>query len=143
MRISKRTIFVGTIAVLLLGVYPVMIERDSYPHSHLPMFSVRRTETARIDTVIGVSTDGEITRLSPRLIADTDEVIMAKDAVVNAINSQQTDELCVEIANRVERNGTDISSIRVVTETYNAVKWFQNIKTPISVNIYAECDVAR
>lgn len=141
MRVSKRTIVVGAIATFVLGVYPVIAQRDSYPHSHLPMFSVRRTETARIDTAIGISTHAEIVRLSPRLIADTDEVIMAKDAVVNAINSRKTDELCIEIANRVGKRKSNISVIKIVTETYNAVEWFRNNKTPTSINVYAECDV--
>jgi len=142
MHISKRTVAIGAIAVLGLGVYPVISERDSYPHSHLPMFSVRRTENARIDTAIGISHSGKILRLSPRIIADTDEVIMAKDTVVNAINSHQTDDLCVEIANRLRKNKSDISTVRIITETYNAVAWFQNKKTPISTNVHTECDVS-
>lgn len=140
MHTSMRTVVVGTLAVLVLGVYPVIAERDSYPHSHLPMFSVRRTETARIDTAVGVSTDGQIVRLSPHLIADTDEIIMAKDTVINAINSRSTDVLCTEIVKRVQKRKSNITKIRVVTETYNAIVWFQGEKDPLSVDVHSECD---
>jgi hypothetical protein len=146
MRISMRTIIFSTIAVIVLGIFPVLAERDSYPHSHLPMFSVRRTEISRIDTAVGRHTDGSIVRLSPRLIADTDEVIMAKDAVVNAIRTTTTDQLCADIARRVSQRQTssrrnDITEIEVVTETYNAVTWFQGDKEPLDIQVYAKCDV--
>jgi sulfur transfer complex TusBCD TusB component (DsrH family) len=141
MRTSMRAIVISTFAVIVLGVFPVIAERDSYPHSHLPMFSVRRTEIARIDTAIGLDENKEIVRLSPRLIADTDEVIMAKDAVVNAIRTKRTTELCKEIAQRISKRRNDITQVQVVTEVYNAVAWFKNEKNPLNVEIHSECDV--
>ena len=141
MRISMRTIIIGVIAIVILGIYPVIAERDSYPHSHLPMFSVKRTEISRIDTAQGVSESGNIIRLSPRLIADTDEVVMAKDAVVNAINQGRTTELCQNISARIIDKDSTVSRVRIVTETYNAVDWFYDNKEPIAVQIHSECIV--
>jgi hypothetical protein len=142
MHAGMRTIITSSVAVLFLGVYPILTERDSYPHSHLPMFSVRRTETARIDTAVAVSSSGDIQRLSPRVIADTDEVVMAKDAVVNAINSRSTDRLCAEIAKRIRSEKFDAVHVRVLTETYNAIAWFQGDKDPLKIDVHSECVVS-
>ena len=136
-----RTVIIGAIAVAILGVYPVITERDSYPHSHLPMFSVKRTEIARIDTAQGLSDSGNVIRLSPRLIADTDEVVMAKDAVVNAINQGTTSKLCEDIRTRLTNRKSNVSRVRIVTETYNAVQWFYDNQEPIAVQIHSECVV--
>jgi hypothetical protein len=141
MRISTRTCVASTLVFLVLGVIPVVLERDSYPHSHLPMFSLNRGEIARIDTAVGIDNHGETVRLGPRLIAATDEVIMAKDAVVNAIRSRSTLKLCAEIADRVKRSRPDIHQIHVVTNIYNTVNWFTGDKEPINVETHARCAV--
>jgi hypothetical protein len=141
MRISTRTCVASTLLIFVLGVIPIVSERDSYPHSHLPMFSLNRGEVARIDTAIGIDKNGKTVRLGPRLIAATDEVIMAKDAVVNAIRNNSTLNLCGEIADRVKRSRSDIHHVHVITDVYNTVNWFSGDTEPINVEIHATCAV--
>ena len=45
----------------VLGVVPVVLDRDSYPMSTYPMFSYRRTTTETVDTAV-VVVDGPARR---------------------------------------------------------------------------------
>jgi len=143
MRIGKRTIVVGSLLVIFLGIFPIVAERDSYPHSHLPMFSINRGEIARIDTAIGITEENTVIRLGPRLIANTDEVVMAKDAIVNAIRRKTTQELCREIAERVSTTRDDLREIQINTDLYNTVEWFKGNRNPIQIERHATCEVGK
>jgi len=135
---------VGVVGVL--GVVPVVLDRDSYPVSTYPMFSYRRTTTETVDTAILV-VDGDVRRLSPTTIADTDEVILAAATVSNAIASGTAAVLCAEIAGRVGTvenaaggsGGASAAEIRVVTERFDSVRWYEGDKEPLERVVHATC----
>lgn len=120
--------------VLLLGVVPVVLDRDSYPVSTYPMFSHRRSSTDSVDTAILVR-DGDVQRLSPSEIGATDEVILAAATVSQAIAQGSAAALCADIADRVGGSG----EVQVVTERYDSVRWYEGDREPLSRVVHASC----
>ena len=131
-----RAWLVVAAVVGVLGVVPVVLDRDSYPISTYPMFSHRRTTTETVDTAILVEA-GQVRRLSPSTIAATDEVILAAATVSNAIAGGTADVLCAEIAARVDPPG----EIQVVTEQFDSVRWYEGDKEPLMRVVHASCTV--
>lgn len=130
--------------VVVLGVFPFVARRDSYPVSDLPMFSTRRTATEAVDTAVAVAATEQVWRLDPRLIAATDEVIMAAATVSAAIHGGTADLLCADIAARVASGGpADAERVEVVTERFDAVRWFAGDRTPLERRVHATCEVVR
>ena len=52
-----------------------------------------------------------------------------------AIRADETDELCAEIAGRVDAGRT----LEVVTETYDTIAWFDGDETPTDRVVHATC----
>ena len=121
--------------VIVIGVVPVVLDRDSFPVSTYPMFSTRRTTTETVDTAVLVR-DGQTRRLSPQKIADTDEVILAAATVSRAIADGTSETLCEEIA---QRTGADSGEVQVVTEQYDSVRWYEGDHTPLQRIVHASC----
>jgi hypothetical protein len=165
MGLRARIAVVTVIAVL--GVVPIVADRDSYPISTLPMFARDRSRTETVDTAVavgavavgavalgtaGVGTAGVGTagkeaqtyRLDPQRIAATPQPVTAAVVVSLAIARGEAAQLCAEIAERVARSGPDdASTIEVVTERYDAVDWFDGDRTPIERVVHATCAVSR
>lgn len=127
--------------VVLLGVVPLALDRDSFPLSTYPMFSSPRSSAESVDTAVAVAADGSATRLSPTVIAGTDEVIIATVTVSNAIRARTTDQLCTEIAQRVAGlpAGRAAVAVEVVTERFDAVRWYEGDRTPLERRVHARC----
>ena len=117
--------------------------RDSYPLSNYPMFSARLDEVNDVPTVVGRTEAGERKLLSPLAISGSDEVMQALTDVRNAVarGAAAAAALCAEVAERVR--GDDLATLEVVTETYNTVDYFRGAKTPLEVQLHAECEVSR
>jgi hypothetical protein len=128
------------VVVVVIGFVPVMLDRDSYPLSTYPMFSTRRTAVSTVNTAVAVG-DG-VDRLSPELIAATDEVIQAAATVSDAIARGETDALCEDIAARVATGGpTGATAIEVVSERFDAVAWYDGNRQPLGRVVHARCPV--
>lgn len=123
-----------TVVVVAIGIVPVALDRDSFPLSTYPMFSSRRTSSESVDTAVRVI-DGATRRLTPIDIAGTDEVIIAAEVVSNSIRRGEADRLCVEISERFDGTGR----IEIVTERYDALRWYAGDRAPISREIHAVC----
>lgn len=119
---------------------PLLVERDSFPHSTYPMFSHRLARTSYLPTAVGVTASGELRRLSPELISGGYEPIHAFVTVDTAIARGDSASLCAEIAARVsDRGPRDITAIEVVTETHDSVEWFKGDKVPAHRQVHARC----
>jgi hypothetical protein len=127
------------VCLVVVGAVPVVLDRDSFPLSTFPMFASRRTSSETVDTAVAVSGD-RVWRLDPERIAATDEVILAAATVSNAIYSGHGARLCEEIARRVASAGPrEATGVEVVTERYDAVKWFAGERTPLERVVHARC----
>ena len=128
--------------VVVTGLVPVALDRDSFPLSTFPMFSSRRTSTERVDTAVAVLADGSVRRLSPERIGGTDEVILAGATVSRAVASGGAAGLCAEIAARVAAGGpSGAVRVEVVSETFDAVAWYDGRRDPLARTVHADCRV--
>lgn len=123
--------------VVVIGVVPLILDRDSYPLSTYPMFSSNRTTREPVDTAVLIRADGRESTLSPLVIAGTDEPIIATVTVGNAVASGTADELCSDISRRLEP-GTD-GRIEVITVVYDALDWFAGRRDPVGRRVHATC----
>ncbi len=140
MRQRWRAWTAAGIVVVVIGIVPLALDRDSFPLSTFPMFSAAIDQTQSIDTAVGVRTDGTVVRLSPAQIAGTTVVNQAASVVSSAIAGGRAPALCAEIAARLA--APDAATVEVVTERYDAVGWFNGDRTPVDRVVHAECPVA-
>jgi hypothetical protein len=140
----RRPLAYAVIAAVLvvIGIVPLVLDRDSFPLSTYPMFSTRRSTAETVDTAVAVDADGTIRRLGPQRIAGTDEIILATATVSGAINAGTVDQLCTEIARRVAGDGPGTAvGVEVVTERFDAIRWYRGDHTPIDRVVHATCPV--
>ncbi len=142
MRQRWRAWAAAGVAVVVVGAVPLVLDRDSFPLSTFPMFAADIDRTPSIDTAVAVRGDGSIERLSPADIGGTTVVNQAASVVTTAIVDGRADELCAAIAGRVGGAGSAPIAVEVVTERYDAVRWFDGERTPIERVVHARCPVA-
>lgn len=102
------------------------------------MFSSRRTTTESVDTAVFVDGTGHVQRLTPFVIAGTDEVILAAQSVSNAISDGTTTELCADIVARYTPKTA--GNVEVVTEIFDALNWYHGDKSPLERTTHATCE---
>jgi len=129
----------AVVVVVVVGVVPLILNRDSYPLSTYPMFSSNRTTREPVDTAVLIGADGEESRLSPLIIAGTDEPIIATVTVGNAIAQGTADELCSDISLRLDAEST--GRIEIITVIYDALEWFAGRRDPVQRLVHATCSV--
>ena len=108
---------------------------DTYPLSTYPMFASDRGAVHTISTAVERLEDGSIERLSPDLIAGTDEVILAGVTVSRSIAQGAADELCAEIAARLGAGRT----VEVRRETVDVVAVIADDAPAQSIDVEATC----
>jgi hypothetical protein len=138
-RTRARAVALG--CVVVVGVVPVALNRDSFPLSTFPMFASKRTSSETVDTAVAVA-DQRVWRLDPQRIGGTDEVIQAAATVSDAIAAGHADRLCAEIARRVSTAGPrEATAVEVVTEQYDSIGWFAGDRTPLARVVHAHCPI--
>lgn len=131
-----------TSIVTVIGVVPLLLDRDSYPLSNYPMFSSRRTAIEPVHTAVLVDSGGEVTRLSPTQISGNDEVIITAQLVHESIGRDGGQQLCDDISRRIGEPTTRDATIEIVTERYDAIDWYEGRRSPISRVVHASCRVS-
>lgn len=113
---------------------------DSFPLSTYPMFSGRQSAEADIPHAVAVHKDGGRRILPPDAVLN-DEVIQAFETLRQAIadGPQATLALCERIAARAGRPGD--TSVQIVTDRYDAVRYFEGDKEPLRSTVHASCEV--
>lgn len=113
---------------------------DGFPLSTYPMFSRDRGEVVEVPTVVALGDDGEVERLPPSVIADTDQVLVAAAAVRRAVDGgpSTAGALCEEVAGRAGSRGT---SVAVVVERHDAIAWSAGDRAPLNRRQVAECPI--
>lgn len=117
---------------------------DDFPLSAYPMFSGRQSPEASIAHVVGYTASGDPVVLPPAAVAN-DEVVQAFETVRQAIGQgpASTLALCVRAAAWASDNRSEVTSVVVVTDEYNAVRYFDGDKEPLSSKVHGECEVQR
>ena len=112
---------------------------DGFPVSTYPMFARRSGPVVRLATVVGLDAAGEVHRLSPEAISDTDEVVLAAEQVRLAVREGRASvtALCHEVAARVD--DPDLRTIEVRTEVRDAVADVRASEAATDVHVHARC----
>lgn len=135
MRDRPRVVAALVAAAVVLS--PLLREptSDTYPLSTYPMFAGDRGAIHTIATAVERLDDGSVRRLSPDLIAGTDEVILAGVTVLRSIAQGAADELCAEIAARLGVGRT----VEVRRETVDVVAVIADDAPARSIDVEATC----
>jgi hypothetical protein len=138
---SVRALAWGAVAatVVVVAAVPLALDRDSFPLSTYPMFSSRRSSTESVDTAILIDASGRTTRIHPRDIAGTDEVILAAVTVSDALRDDTTELLCGDIVARLGPGAPEGAQVQIVTEVYDAIEWYRGDRTPLSTVVHTSC----
>jgi hypothetical protein len=111
--------------VVVVGVVPLALDRDSFPLSTYPMFAYRRPEArVTLHYVIAVGEGGARRHVPPDLVANA-EVMQAMMTVRRAVDRGQTQQLCAEVAARVARHRDfdRMDTVQVVFGDHRAVAY--------------------
>jgi len=112
---------------------------DTYPLSTYPMFTSDRGPVQEFATIVGVDDLGNVVRLSPTIIAGTDEVMLASVTVERAVARDQVHGLCEAVAARSE---PPMVEIVVRSETVDLVDHIVDDVPALSIVEHARCPVA-
>lgn len=145
MGVGKIVRFVVSIVVLLAIASPVIRDHDSFPLSMQPMFAAAREPTDSLSSAVGLNPDGTIERLSLRVIARTDDPLIAQSFVRDAITAGRAVDICNDIAVRVlsDASFAHITEIVIVTETLDLINFVVNDVSASTVDRHATCQVQR
>ena len=113
-------------------------DADSFPLSTYPMFTRDRPQIVEVATVVGVG-GGGAERLSPELIAGTDQVMLAVTAVQRSVAGAAggPEALCREVAGRIEDPA--VWHVEVVVERHDLDRW-PHADEPLDRMVVARCD---
>ena len=103
---------------------------DSLPVSNYPMFARPRPAESRFPVVLLGESEASSRRLDPRQISGTDQPMQAAMTVGQAVRNGSADELCAEIAAALD----ELGSVWIVTDTYDAIAWFDKNVVDGAVN---------
>jgi hypothetical protein len=135
-RLMRRLVTIVVLAVVLL---PAVSGDDSFPMSSYPMYAFSRSRTERFYTVLGEAPTGELTPLPIRVVADTDDPLIAAAVVRIAINDGSSLRLCRQISTRV---GDGIDRLLVVEEVHDVIRRaMSGAATPEERVVHATCEV--
>lgn len=112
---------------------------DGFPLSTYPMFTRQRGRVVEVPSVV-VDDHGTIERLSPLVIAGTDQVIEAHNVVARAISSGQDAslDLCRHVAAGLDDRPAG-ATVDVVVERYDALAWAAGDGEPLERDVVARC----
>ena len=117
---------------------------DSFPFSTYPMFSGRQSPEATIAHAVVIDADGERSTLPPVAVAN-DEVIQAFETLRQAVRQgpDATARLCARAADWYAGGHEGQARVEIVSDTFNAVAYFEGEKQPVATEVHASCEVPR
>jgi hypothetical protein len=129
------------VAVALVMAWPALRRPpvDGYPLSTYPMFATDRGDTSTIATAVGVTSDGEVVRLSPEVLAGSDEPMQAISTASAAIRDGRADAWCAQVAARIDSD--DVEVVEVRRETHDVMSHFTDDADPLDVDVVTRCEV--
>jgi hypothetical protein len=150
--VDRRRRVLVLVATALVVAWPALRQppTDGFPLSTYPMFATDRGAVSVVATAVGRTDRGDVVRLSPELLAGTDEPMMAIATARREVDGGRPREWCAEVARRVAADpgltdaapaGDRVVSVEVVVETHDAVAHFADDAPPIDVDVRATCEV--
>jgi hypothetical protein len=120
---------------------------DNFPVSTYPMFAGKRdSPQATITHAVGLTDDGERRNLPPEAVAN-DEVIQSFETLRQAVRQGDaaTQDLCERIARWVgeDSDSADVRTVQIMSDTFDAVRYFDGEEDPQASSLHSECTVRR
>lgn len=122
-------------AIITLSPLVRAPDSDSYPLSTYPMFASDRGAEHWLPSVVAIEDDGEAVRLSPEVIAGTDEPVLASVTVSRALRNGTAEALCAEVFARLD----DGRRVEVRRERHDVVATIADKAPPIAIDVVAAC----
>lgn len=115
---------------------------DSFPFSTYPMFSGRQSAEATVPHAVLVGEGGERSPLPPEAVAN-DEVVQAFETLRQAIRQgpQATAALCARVADWQAGRSEGPVRVEIVSDTYDAIAYFEGDRQPVATDVHATCEV--
>lgn len=140
-RLTRIAPYAVSLIILLAVAAPILTSTatDSFPLSNYPMFSGRASPETAIPHAIAIDAEGERSILPPSAVFN-DEIVQAWETLRQAINAgpEATLDLCNQIATRA---GDHAVSVEIVTDHFDAIRYFEGDKTPLDSTVHATCPV--
>jgi hypothetical protein len=133
-RSIRRIVAISALAVVLV---PAFTEHDSFPISNYPMYAFTRGRTDRFQLVLGQTSSGTSYPLSLRVVADTDDPLIAESLVADAIRRGAADSLCRQIAQRVS---DETVRVLVAEEDHDVIRQARREPSLTNRVVYAACE---
>ena len=117
---------------------------DDFPLSTYPLFAGRQSSEVTISHAVVIDADGERSPLPPVAVAN-DEVSQAFETLRQAVRQgpDATARLCTRAADWYAGRDEGPARVEIVSDTYDAVAYFEGDKQPISTHVHATCEVPR
>ena len=128
-----------TLAVVGALIAPVLANHDSFPLSTYPMYSRTRPAEVDIVTARGFDSAGSGVTLSIRVLADTDDPLVAESRLRAAARGGAVPSgvMCEEI---LARTGAEIRAVHLVTERHDIVARASGEPSLLDSVIHAACE---
>ena len=128
----------ATIGLVLILLWPALVDRDGLPLSTYPMYAGTREPVLTLVTARGVNTSGAPVSLSTPQIAETRDPLIAQSFLNDAVSTGRVDVVCREIATRV---GADVVTVEIAHEVHDVVRHVRDDDGLISRETVASCEV--
>jgi hypothetical protein len=141
---SRARWTVVTTFVVALMVWPVVVDRDSFPLSTYPMYSRARPAEVTIPSAIGFDEAGGEHRLTLRVIGDSDDPLIVAGELRTAIAQGRAPGRCESIAARASDGLADelgLVRIEVVMERHDVVAQVAGEPSLLDRTVHADCAV--
>jgi hypothetical protein len=89
-----------TAVIVAVLVSPTLRDRDSFPLSTYPMYANVRSEAEDFIVVTALDQAGNQRALSMQIVAQTDDPLIARGVLDNAVRADALADLCQQIAAR-------------------------------------------
>ena len=140
------------LSVVLLGavLFPIVenwqeTPRDDFPLSYYPMFSFEKSDRQRVNYLVAYDT-AKNRFLLPYWYAGLGGLNQVRRQMTKLIDRGQAPRLCRNVASRVARSGalpSDLSTVEIVTGTFQMTQFFAGNRTPVAESVRAQCPVPR
>ena len=146
---TEERAFAYALSIVMLALVLSPLARhpddDSFPLSTYPMFSHERPRSMTMTHVVGLDASGRREPLSPRVSADTREVLQSMRTIEGAVRRGRAIVSCHEAAERVKaRPELDhVREVAVETITFDAVAYFDDAPPEPKRFVHARCKVRR
>lgn len=120
--------------------------RDSFPLSHYPMFTAKRSSTVKVTHLVGLDRAGGRHQV-PYTYAGSGGLNQVRRQINRAVREGRAGALCDSVAARLARQEkgplSEVVSVRLVIGKYGLAEYFAGKSHPVSEHVLASSEIER